>query len=423
MLAETETTAPTAAEMDTALVFTADGYSDDDGVDHVTVASKAVAAAETAPGHPAVVSALDALEADLIAAEIEWHDKADLTDSVRAEREGREVSAEDEAEWQAVSDRHWAAVDALTEYTPRTPAELLRKARLLTNKGDTRLRAEEQFAELYLKDAEAVSRMPIAASEPIAIESEVPSLSWGALLATYREAQDAAEARGIEVDAAFAQGSTADEVERDAAGKAYEAALCRADALLETIVDRPVEAADQLVIKHQLAADRWLLGNKGETLTDRHFVNRIASEKEATRWIMGRVHQDLQRLAGIEGECRVARQAARFAEAVVRHRQLDGAKGAIVEAECAAQWHTMIAAEVTAQADTPTSRAGVAFQLLCAVGEIDTVENGGDDDAKEEAAEKIRFAVANAIAALGLPFDAETAQFFLGDRLAKGLAQ
>lgn len=419
---DVQTTEPTAAEMDVrqraligkaAAFLDAYGHSDADGVDHVTAAQRALA-------RVASPTSLDALEAALCAAEAEWHDKADLTDSVKAENEGREVTAEDEAIWQATSDRHWAAVDALTEYTPRTPVELLRKAKLLTNHGDTRLRTEEQFAEIYLRDAQAVLRMAVAITDLSPIE---PSLTWESLVSIYRDAQAAAEARGVEVDAAFDAESTAGEAEREAANAAYEDALCRADALLETIVDRPVETADQLVVKHQLAADRWLLGNKGETLSDRLFVDRIASETEATRWIMGRLHQDLKRLATKEGECEVGHQAARFAGAVVRHSKLDGQHGEVVEAECDAQWLTMIAAETTAQAGNPTSRAGVAFQLLCAVGEIDTVENGSNDDAKEEAGEKIRTAVVNAIAALGLPTDPRTAEYFLGERLAKRLAR
>lgn len=40
MQADAQTTEPTAAEMDAALVFTVDGYSDADGVDHVTVAAQ-----------------------------------------------------------------------------------------------------------------------------------------------------------------------------------------------------------------------------------------------------------------------------------------------------------------------------------------------------------------------------------------------
>ena len=154
----------TAAETAAALVCTTDGHSDVGGVDHVSAAHRAVAAAVAFPSNP-----LDALEAELLAAEVDWNDHADITDSVKAEREGREITAEDEATWKASSDRHWAAVDALTAYIPKTPAELVRKAKLLTNEGDTRLRAEEQFADLYMQDAAAVARMVL--HQPVSDDS------------------------------------------------------------------------------------------------------------------------------------------------------------------------------------------------------------------------------------------------------------
>lgn len=295
---DAQTTEPTAAEMDAAIVFTADGYSDADGIDHVTAAHRALAAADDG-------GQLDKLEAELLAAEIGWHENADLTDSVRAEREQREVTAEDEAVWQAASDRHWAAVDALTNYIPRTPAELMRKATLLTNKGDTRLRADEQFADIYLRDAEAVARMVLAGDE------------------------------------------------------------CHSDQI-----------------------STW----------------------EA-------------RLTKTESACEVGRQSERFAGALALHKVLDGQRGEVVEAECEAQWYTMLAAEATAQAGLPVARAGVAFQLLCAVGDICVVESGVNQQAKDQAGERIRSAVVNAIAALSLPFDPTTAEYFLGNRLAKRLAR
>lgn len=151
----------------------------------------------SAPG----LSTLDALEAELIAAEIEWRDKADLTDSVKASNEGREVTSEDEALWQATSDRHWKAVDALIEYTPLTPSELLRKAKLLTNEGDTLVRTEEQFGELYLRDAEAVSQMAISAV--MAVEHLRPA--WDAALAAYHSARAAYDAASAEWDALDAE--------------------------------------------------------------------------------------------------------------------------------------------------------------------------------------------------------------------------
>ena len=476
---------PTAAETDTALVFTADGYSDADGVDHVTVATKAVAAAETA------LSAWDVAEAVYIEARAASDKATDLEmtatndDHVIAHEPIHSAYLAARSRLMNTTAPHWAAVGMKAEAFLRMwgddeSARYAQAARSLATAAGkigkaplpeadvVDVMAARGYAErlcYFLAhdddgyrnwaccvggvgriagDAERIAdeTRDLAKATPIqqAMSGEIISAvwfgksavldahepprppTWDALVRAYGAAKEEASERGTEIDAVYDDPDATTE-RKERATSRYEAAQCLADTALEAIIDRPVTSAGELVTKHQLAADRWLLGTIGETLADTAFVDRIASEKEATRWIMGRLHQDLQRLAGIEGECEVARQAARFAEAVVRHRDLDGAKGDVVEAECDAQWHTMIAAETAAEAGSPTSRAGVAFQLLCAVGEIDTVENGRDDDAKEEAGEKIRTAVANAIAALGLPFDPETAQYFLGDRLARRLAQ
>ena len=144
-------------------------------------AALAVAAAENPMnGAP---SALDALEQEVRAAEVDWSRNADLTDQVKAERQGREITAEDERLWNAASDRHWSAVDALTNYRPRTAAEMLRKAQLLTNDGDTRLRTEEQFADVYLADAAAACEMALDAV------AQMPNLrpAWDAAFAAYEQ--------------------------------------------------------------------------------------------------------------------------------------------------------------------------------------------------------------------------------------------
>lgn len=158
--------------------------------EHTTTATPSAAiAAERAIARIAAHenSILDALEAEVLAAEVIWNDLADLTDSVRAEKEGREVTAEDHATWNAASDRHWAAVDALVAYVPRNPAELLRKAKLLTNKGDTRLRTEEHFADVYLRDAEAMTAA--ASGRPFGL-SDLRT-AWAEALLRYNKSRDA----------------------------------------------------------------------------------------------------------------------------------------------------------------------------------------------------------------------------------------
>lgn len=160
--------------------------------EHTTAPQTAADAAERAVARVVAHEnpVLDAIEAEVLAAEVIWNDLADLTDSVRAEKEGREVTPEDHATWNAASDRHWAAVDALVAYTPRTPAELLRKAKLLTNKGDTRLRTEEHLADVYLRDAEAMTAA--ASGRPFGL----PDLrtAWAEALNRYNESLHAYQA-------------------------------------------------------------------------------------------------------------------------------------------------------------------------------------------------------------------------------------
>lgn len=157
-------------------------------------AERALASAEALP------AGLEALAAELIEAEAGWLANADRTDEVKAEREGRSVTDDDVAIWQAASDRHWAAVDALTRYRPTSAAEFLAKARLLTNNGDTRLRTEEQFADLYLKDAEAVARLALDAVTAL----PALQLGWDQARAAYdaaRSGYEAAASRWDEVNA------------------------------------------------------------------------------------------------------------------------------------------------------------------------------------------------------------------------------
>lgn len=156
-----------------------------------------IAAAERVLTPMAPTTTFDQLEADLRAAEVGWLREADRTDEVKAANEGREVTAEDEAVWSAASDAHWAAVDALTAYRPRSAAEFLRKARLMTNQGDTRLRAEEQFADLYIQDAEAVAQLGLDA--PLSRPDLRPA--WDAARARYDETRAAYDKVSREWDA------------------------------------------------------------------------------------------------------------------------------------------------------------------------------------------------------------------------------
>lgn len=482
---DVQTTQPTAAEMDVALVFATDGYSDADGVDHVTVAAKAISAAE-APDvsweavsavYAAALAASDhatALEItattdDLVVAHEPIHNamlaaRSRLMTTTAPHWAGLGMKADaflrmwgdDETSRYAQSAKGLAGAAAQIGEVQPADADVVdvmearghaeRLCYYLAHDDDGyrnwacsvggvgRIAGEAERIASESRDlaavtpvhqgmsGEIISAVWFGQSAILDAHAPTPPPTWEAQIRVLEAARAEAQARGVEVDAVFDDKASGEHA-RAVAEKRYQAAQSLADTALDAIIDRPVATVGELLQKHQLAADRWIFGNEGETLADPAFVARIISDQDAVPSLVGRIHQDLQRLAGVEGDCIVGQQATRFADAVVRHSDLDGERGEAVEAECDAQWHTMMASEATAQAGVPTSRSGVAFQLLCAVGEIEVVENGRDDEAKREAGEKIRLAVVNAIAALGLPADARTAEFFLGDRLARRLAQ
>lgn len=67
--------------------------------------------------------------------------------------------------------------------------------------------------------------------------------------------------------------------------------------------------------------------------------------------------------------------------------------------------------------EPPVTRGGVAFQLIVAASMIDRVYGGSTEQIRSTASANIRTALANAIRALGLPFDYRAAQYFMGPQL------
>src|SRR5690606_11631881 len=119
--------------------------------------------------------------------------------------------------------------------------------------------------------------------------------------------------------------------------------------------------------------------------------------------------------------CPVNLAGDRWSRAIRDHDEYDGAREPEINAKAEEAFARLCAAEEEAQAAVPTSRGGVAFQLLCAIGEIEVVENGISVAVKEEAGNKIRQAVVNAIRVLGLPFDDRAARYFLSPDLAESM--
>ena len=227
----------------------------------------------------------------------------------------------------------------------------------------------------------------------------------------YRDAQEKVARR---LPATLAAGAG----EKD---EAYlEEAYVQRDEAIESLVDVPVETLDQLARKFQIGADRYFCEMDGESFLNPDWVAKVASESTATYWFLARLYQDIERLAKAKPpriHCEVENSSDWFAEALRRYNFLDTRLTAHGDAQKAAHAEMERAVEV-GQAHTPQTRAGVAYQLLLAAGEIDTVENGSTDEYKSEAGERIRVAICNAIRTLGLPFDYQTAEHFLGDRLA-----
>lgn len=471
-------TAPTLAENDSASVFTVDGYSDAEGTNHVVAAGKAVDVAEALDASWESVERRF-VEASAASDAVLDHDDLEATRPIhaafRAAREALMASAA--PNWGGVATKaaaflqNWGATGFEKSRYVAAAQSLLTSANSLAEgpaaeADPIRVMAATGYAEqvcYYLandpdgyanwavgrgnvpdlaRDAEGLASDIRALVAPFPVQhglsAEVRSAVWFGqsailnamgvaeqpqeLTAKYHEATRTAELIGTDLDAAFATGSPASPSEKEAVNERYEAAMDAADGLLQEIIDRPASTVAQLAEKYQLAFDRWFFGSVGETLTDPAFVHKITSERDAERWIIGRIFQDLRRLSGgtsaQRAGCDVDHLSDDFANAIRTHDALDTKKGltpsevtALAQAD-----HDLTAVPNAVFELTPASRSGVAFQLLAAMGQLDIVQHAVSDDA-DRAADCIRTAVANAIRVLGLPFDHRTAEFFTGGAL------
>lgn len=365
---DAQTTEPTAAEMDVrqrALIGKAAafldvyGHSGDGDVDHVTVAAKAIAAAEALDESWEAVSTVyaQALAASDHATTLEM--TATTDDLVVAHEPIHNAMLAARSRLMTTAAPHWAGLgikaDAFLrmwgdDETSRYAQAAKRLAIAATQIGEVRpadadvvdvMEARGQAERLcyYLAhdndgyrnwacsvggvgriagEAERIASesRDLAAVTPVhqGMSGEIisavwfgqsaildahdpsPPSSWDAQIRVLEAARAEAQARGVEVDAVF-DDEASGEQERARAEKRYEAAQGLAGAALDAIIDRPVTSVAQLLQKFQLAADRWVFGNEGETLTDPAFVAQIASDRDAVPSLIGRTYQDLQRLA------------------------------------------------------------------------------------------------------------------------------
>lgn len=102
----------------------------------------------------------------------------------------------------------------------------------------------------------------------------------------------------------------------------------------------------------------------------------------------------------------------------IREASLRRPRASPAEIERAARGEACIGEiEDRAFVQRPTTKAGLAFQLLAAAGEIEVAQFGATEAQKAVAAENIRTALSNAVRVMGLPFDYRMAEFYLGKRL------
>lgn len=336
---------PTAAETAAALVFTTDGYSDDDGVDHVTAAVRSVAAAE------AKESEWDVAEAEYLRAAEASDDASALemtatTDLFEAHRSIHSTYLEARSRLMRTIAPHWAAI--------ATKADAF-----LRRWGDDETSRYAKAARSLAETAAKIGNGPAVAADLI----EVISARGSAEQLCYYLAHDDDGYRAWAVSLGGV-GEIASEAEAMASETRQ---LARANDA-------------QLAVSAAVVGAVW-------------FSEGFANDADPERL------SDQMSLA-------------------IREAGLRRPRASTAEIERAASGEACIGEiENRAFVQRPTTKAGLAFQLLVAAGEIEVAQFGTTEAQKAVAAENIRTALSNAVRVMGLPFDYRTAKFYLGGRL------
>lgn len=357
MLAVPHTTdTPTDAEMDAALVFTVDGYSDAEGQDHVTAARKALDAAEavTPRSWSEVLAEFEAAEAASDwACDNEYEADGDEPERERRAKANAPIYERYKAARAVLFDTraaHWAGVAVKIGATLTTfgscdesdspwcqSARELRRVLLEIGDGAP----GDAPSDLVIKARRNAERMAYrAANEPGGYDAWGPNI--GAL-----------------------------------AGHA---------AAIESIV-ADTRALSKFNDVHKLVSAEavnsvWFSG--GDLKCE---VSALGPELG----LAIRTHEDMDR----KGAALTAQQVLTYTRA---ESDLSAVPAAILRLR-------------------PASQSGVALQLLAAMGQLDLVQNAVSDDA-DQAADLIRDAVVNAIRVFDMPFDNRIAAFFMGDALS-----
>ena len=476
MLAETETTAPSAAEMDAALVFTVDGYSDADGVDHVTVAAaqRAVTAAEPVLPLPSAAQAMTALARARVALSggRDWPAvlaaRNDLVDFINETAQARPAEADTTDLDQAggYADEIETAISS-----DITPASARTRLALCLRLNDEGFDVGEQIAALLGAAAEAP---PGAPATPSFKDTEA-AFRWAQVLSAFQVIED-------EVEAAIMAYDRIDHLPEDHhlrleaeavhcawrdgravimqtpsphwGALATKVRLIRGSFDCEGRWDKA--AADFLVHAEKLGAADPARADLIEVMSARGHAEQIAyflaNRKDgyaewAGSWTLSKLaaeaelviresrnlaslRSDLQAMSGEiiravwfsktpKVECEVSRLSDEWSTALRTQHRLD-AKADRSDREQA----DLLAAEARLSdlndevfEHLPRTRTGVAFQLLVAAGCVPHVRHAVTDEAKALAEKNIVAAITNAIRVLGLPFDYRAAPYFVGPLL------
>lgn len=472
---DVQTTQPTAAEMDVALVFTTDGYTDADGIDHVTVAQRAVATAEPAAPWPSAARAMIALTRERVALHggRDWAEvlaaRNDLVDFINETSRARSLDAD-------VTD-----LDLASDYADEIEKSI--SSDVTTASARTRLALSLRFNDEGFEVGERIAELlPVVAAlapdepQPVSFSDADAPARWVKVLAGFQAIEDENEAASMahrsyddfpknhhmraEFDAVYAAWRNGRAVLMETPAPHWEA-LATKVRLMRRMFDCQGRwdkaAAAFLVHAEKLGAGdpaqadlievmgargcaeqiAYFLANRldgyAEWAANWTVVSRLAAEAEMVireSRDLASLRSDHQAMSGEiisavwfseppKIDCEVSRLSDEWSTALRTQHRLD-AKAERTDRERA----DLLAAEARLSGlndevfeHLPRTRAGVAFQLLAAAGRVPHVRHAVTDEAKALAEKNIVSAITNAIRVLGLPFDYRAGPYFVGPDL------
>ena len=252
-----------------------------------------------------------ALIEDLRSAALEWSREADRTDEVKAEKEGRRVTAKDERIWAAASQRHDNALAALIDYRPTTAQEMALKAGVITENSDSYFRAVEyDFGRIYQRDAEHLARIEAAAT---IIKGGADRQKWDAAFKAWQDASATHDANCAALKGPFTEKERA----------SLDLVFATRDALLDAFAPDASALADKLTLLPYFCEDFGTMigldtydeivrhGHREDIALLNCFENAKALSTGAT-WVApfnpGAWVDDLERRAGVTLAANAARE-------------------------------------------------------------------------------------------------------------------